>query len=143
MARHPVGIDAEWLGQKVDLGIASTVLAPYELHELSARPPAQRPRRFLEYWTLKEAFVKATGKGMSQPLDRFWFRLERVGKPTIGFAAGDSSHDDQWQFLQLNELSRGHLLAVAVKPSAPMTLGIETWHAPGIFYRPIIGLPPS
>ena len=51
VARHPVGIDAEWLGREVDLGIASSVLAPQELDKPSRWPHAQRHPRLLEYWT--------------------------------------------------------------------------------------------
>ena len=126
VARHPVGIDAEWLGRKIDLGIASSVLATQELNELFRWPSNQRHSRLLEYWTLKEAFVKATGRGLSQPLDRFWFRLERTGVPTIGFAAGESSQEEMWQFVQHNELSLEHLLAVAVKLPGPAMLNVET-----------------
>lgn len=128
VARHPVGIDAEWLGRKLDLRIASSVLAPQELHELSRWPLAQRHTRLLEYWTLKEAFIKATGKGISQPLKRFWFQLARPRKPAIAFAAGEPYQDDQWQFVQHNELSPEHLLAVAVKLPVHAMLRVEMRH---------------
>ncbi len=126
VARHPVGTDAESLDKTVDLELAPRVLAPAELDELSGQPPERRSARFLEYWTLKEAFVKATGKGLSQPLQQFWFQLDRAGEPTIDFAVGEPARGENWQFLQVNQLSPAHRLAVAVKLPGPTTLHLET-----------------
>ena len=46
-------------------------------------PRPARAEGFFRLWTLKEAFIKATGKGLSQDLSSFWFRVD---PPAICFA---------------------------------------------------------
>jgi 4'-phosphopantetheinyl transferase len=45
--------------------LADTVLTVREREELSNHSPNRRTRRFLEYWTAKEAFLKLDGLGLS------------------------------------------------------------------------------
>lgn len=53
-------------------GIAQRFFHPEELAFLEAAPDAaEKERRFFRLWTLKESFIKATGKGLSQPLNSF------------------------------------------------------------------------
>jgi 4'-phosphopantetheinyl transferase len=127
VSRHSVGLDAEWIEQRLDLQIAPSVLTTLELAELQQTPYAQRRQRLLEYWTMKEAFVKATGRGLYQALDRFWFQLEDGKKPTFNVAVGESYQADQWQFAQLKGVSPGHEMAVAVAlpPEVKLTLDVR------------------
>ena len=114
VSNHPVGLDAEWSKREVDLGMAPLVLSGLELADLDRAPEARRAQRFLEYWTLKEAFIKATGRGLSQPLGRFWFHLRETQEPEINFARGEQYHAKLWRFAQPKELSPSHEIAVAV-----------------------------
>lgn len=69
-----VGIDVEALARRVsdDAAIARRHFTPGEQAALERRAdPVERRRTFLELWTAKEAFIKATGRGLSLPLDRF------------------------------------------------------------------------
>jgi 4'-phosphopantetheinyl transferase len=50
--------------------LASYALAPSERQVVSAAPEDLRPWLFCRYWTLKEAYVKARGMGMSLPLEQ-------------------------------------------------------------------------
>jgi len=45
--------------------------------------------RFLELWTLKEAYLKARGRGISIPLRGFQFRLSDSGPPRVASVNGD------------------------------------------------------
>ena len=66
-----VGVDTEHVGRAAPLEIADRFLAAAEVASLHALPPEGRPRRFLEYWTLKESYIKARAMGLSIPLDTF------------------------------------------------------------------------
>ena len=52
-------------------GIARQFFSPREQAALQALPPARRLDGFFNGWTRKEAFVKATGCGLSLSLDSF------------------------------------------------------------------------
>jgi 4'-phosphopantetheinyl transferase len=66
-----VGIDVEEIGRcGTDLDeLADAVLAPEEKASFARVPAASRERTFATWWTRKEALVKATGEGLSTPLD--------------------------------------------------------------------------
>jgi 4'-phosphopantetheinyl transferase len=71
---HEVGVDVEPLSRGGEcLEVAESVFSPRELAGLFALEPALRPRRALDLWTLKEAYIKARKKGLALPLDRFSF----------------------------------------------------------------------
>ena len=87
---------------------------------------ALRSRRFLEYWTLKEAFVKALGRGLSVPLDQFSFHFRPDGLAlTLSGALAASERDvDRWRFFQ-GEIAPSHVLAVACSLSRGVPLEIS------------------
>lgn len=87
-----IGCDIENLSRKISIkAIAQRYFSTTEFDALMALPPPLQRRRFFEYWTLKEAFVKATGMGISQGLESFNF--------TIGKAkAGQFNHNIQLNF---------------------------------------------
>lgn len=70
-----VGVDVEAADRAgLDLALAERFFAPEEAAGLRAIHDARRAREhFIALWTLKEAFVKALGTGLAQPLDSFAF----------------------------------------------------------------------
>jgi 4'-phosphopantetheinyl transferase len=71
VAEVPVGVDVEDLaGRPADPLLEAETLAPAELAMLDAGDPAQRPTTFLRLWTRKEALLKATGTGLSVPMQQ-------------------------------------------------------------------------
>lgn len=73
-----IGCDIESRSRIVDLkSIARRYFSASEVKTLLALPATQQQARFFEYWTLKEAYVKATGQGLSIPLDAFSFNIGR------------------------------------------------------------------
>lgn len=69
---HDVGIDVEYI--KEDFAtqeIAERFFSKYEIEVLSALPREEQAAGFFRCWTRKEAYIKATGSGLSHPLDQF------------------------------------------------------------------------
>lgn len=95
-------------------GVADRFFSPSEARALRALPPARRSERFLEYWTLKESYIKATGKGLSMPLDRFSFHLDEGPRIRISFAPGCEGSPRLWQFALLRP-TPAHVLALGVR----------------------------
>ena len=68
---RPVGVDIELQRADIDLaGIASTCFSPVERRDIFIAP-ADAQARFFRYWTCKEAWIKADGRGLSLPLVDF------------------------------------------------------------------------
>ncbi|SFU82439.1 4'-phosphopantetheinyl transferase [Methylobacterium sp. 174MFSha1.1] len=60
-----IGIDVEGAARPVDWdGVAPVFLHPVELAAYRGLPAGARPRQALEYWSVKEACLKATGEGL-------------------------------------------------------------------------------
>lgn len=86
LSSSPVGVDVEALSRGVELvGTATRMFSPAENAALMALPENERPRRAVELWTTKEAYVKARGEGISVRLTKFGvvaegprYRLEDV-----------------------------------------------------------------
>lgn len=91
------GIDVEPLDRGVNLAIAGRYFCPEETAWLSGLPGERQGEGFLRLWTLKEAFIKATGLGLSQELDSFWFE---VFPPAIRFKAAIADDPASWWFEQ-------------------------------------------
>jgi 4'-phosphopantetheinyl transferase len=109
-----IGVDAEVINDAVDSQqIAERFFAPAEVAALRKLAPDERQYRFFEFWTLKESFTKALGLGLSVPLNRFAFVIDRKGPIEILF--GPSCVDDprNWHFSLLQPV-KGYLIAVAL-----------------------------
>lgn len=108
-----VGIDVEERGRRVDyLGLAERYFAAAEARHLRELPEDQRAEAFFAIWTLKEAFVKGIGRGLSFPLDAFCFDLDVkrliAFRPLADFVCPD------WHFHQF-DLGERHCGALAVQ----------------------------
>lgn len=109
---HDVGVDVEWLDRRPASGdLARRFFAPAECAQLEAIPPALADEAFLSFWTLKESYIKAIGKGLAQPLDSFFFTLDPLA---IHFGPGVEDDAAAWQFRQFRPTPR-HLMALALR----------------------------
>lgn len=108
-----VGIDVECLERRVDSQtIASRYFSQREMKALKTLSGNEQDTRFLEYWTLKESYVKARGGGLSIPLDSFYFERDIHGHWQIGFDS-DDDQSDAWQFVCLRLATR-HVMSIAI-----------------------------
>ena len=80
------------------------------------RHAADRADRALTLWTLKEAYIKARGMGLTLPLQEISFLFEDA--ETFRFEVDSSVDEDlgRWQFCRINHA--GHRIALAVEAAA-------------------------
>lgn len=99
-----LGIDVE-REDRADgvLEVAASCFSDVELAHLASLDEATRRRRAVEFWALKESYVKALGDGLSAPLRQITF-VEHGGRWHVDGAPAWSFH--------LTHL-HGHALAVA------------------------------
>ena len=110
---HDVGVDVEDTARFVDaIGIAERCFSKTEVEELRALPAHLRRERFFDYWTLKEAYLKGRGMGLSIPLHKFTIEFGQMPGPTV---VVDPDVDDGacWQ-LTLTSPTARHRLSSAV-----------------------------
>src|SRR5690606_1228898 len=108
-----VGVDVEARERvKLERALVARCCGPEEAAGVG--PHGDRWRdRFLQYWTLKESYLKAVGLGISVPLDEVCFRID--GEPRSCFRGSLAGADAGWAF-DLTTLGSTHYLAVAVSP---------------------------
>ncbi|MEQ8786608.1 MAG: 4'-phosphopantetheinyl transferase superfamily protein [Pirellulaceae bacterium] len=116
-----LGVDVEFLGRpRSDLKLARRYFAAAETATLEGLDPETLHDRFLQFWTLKESYIKAVGDGLAMPLERFAFRLDERRPPTISFS--DSTEDPtRWRFAQLR-FGGEHLASIALHGEIPMSI---------------------
>lgn len=118
-----IGVDVEDIERQGEtVSIADRFFSPLEVAALHAVPEAARRGRFFDYWTLKEAYIKARGMGLSIPLDHFSFIIEPGRAIRIAFAPMLEDDPSTWQFAQLRPTPR-HLISAAVRRSGEPDLG--------------------
>lgn len=95
-----LGVDTEYLTRKVDiLNLAKRYFSEQEYAGLAALDVKDFDKRFLELWTLKEAYIKACGMGLAIPLKDFSFSFNDE-KISINFSADRDDSPEHWQFWQ-------------------------------------------
>jgi 4'-phosphopantetheinyl transferase len=107
-----VGVDVEALGRDPDVdGIADRYFAPDEVTWLRQAAGNARRERFFRLWTLKEAYLKATGEGIAESLHAISFALNDDGT-VRGFAA-PGQDAPTWTFFT-ERIGVGFLVSVAL-----------------------------
>jgi 4'-phosphopantetheinyl transferase len=110
-----IGVDVEnFRTREVSIGIADHYFAPQEVSVLNGAPAHEQQYRFFEYWTFKEAYIKARGMGLSLPLDKFSFGYP--GDQAVEIAIHPELGDDaaRWQFWQFRPTPE-YLVAVCAE----------------------------
>jgi 4'-phosphopantetheinyl transferase len=134
----PVGVDVESLGRAVDGDdIAERYFSPPEIAGFQELAGVERATRFIELWTLKEAYLKAIGAGLSNPLNDFGFELK--GSSALVFNAPPDAARADWQFA-LFAPSASHRLAVAVRSDREVDYTVRSWPAGTVVSKTAIRL---
>jgi 4'-phosphopantetheinyl transferase len=110
-----IGVDLEWIRDNLEVEqIACRFFSPREAAMLRDLPAPVRNEAFFRCWTLKEAYIKALGKGLSLPLDRFTVSFAPDAAKALLEIDSDAegfSHCD----LALLAPGSGYMAAVAVE----------------------------
>jgi 4'-phosphopantetheinyl transferase len=94
-----IGVDVEQASRSVNAAeLSRRFFSPEENAALEELPPGRLQALFPLYWTLKEAYIKALGRGLSHPLDSFSFRLMGERPHRIGFSAEEPQEPEKWRF---------------------------------------------
>lgn len=136
-----VGVDAEYRARRTDpLAIARRFFSAGDAHAVEAADPSARAERFLERWTLREAYTKVLGTPLLE-LDResVTFATDAPAGPRRVGAAADAG--EAWCFWLLRPTPE-HVVALAwrataVAPAHPR-LTLRRWPTPESPHRPPI-----
>ncbi|KAF3998028.1 4'-phosphopantetheinyl transferase family protein [Glaciimonas immobilis] len=138
LARGAVGVDVErFAPEVVPEVLIPMVCSLLEAKEIRSLPThKQRVKRLLSLWTLKEAYLKAIGVGLTTDPRKVTFNLDAQLQPTL-LAPPEGDLPDQfahgWKFIVMPDYGE-YVLALAVQNmhrDAGSTL-TPCWHDAGI-----------
>jgi 4'-phosphopantetheinyl transferase len=120
----PIGVDGERLRDLPDLdSIAAHFFSPLERAFIRDAAVVVRVNRFFYLWTLKEAWLKAKGEGLSGPLTEFEIVPGPDGNPNLR-ASRCGVPSDQWRLRSFYPVP-GWIGAIATRDEARIVL--RTW----------------
>jgi 4'-phosphopantetheinyl transferase len=105
-----VGVDVEYI--RADFAseeIARRFFSPTEVEAFNALPKDQQVAGFFRCWARKEAYIKAIGRGLSQPLDGFDVTLAPDVTPAL--VRADEDDVSRWS---LSDIDAGEDYAAAL-----------------------------
>ena len=112
-AQGELGVDIEILEERNFLRIAHRYFHAKEVEQLQSCNETERATLFFKLWTLKEAFLKATGEGIANGLNKVSFSFGE-DSITASFDKSLQESPDDWQFQQAI-LPKNLLVALALK----------------------------
>lgn len=120
------GIDVEKI-RLIDgiLDIAHTHFGRAELEDLVSKTGETRQSRFIEYWTLKEAYLKGTGKGLTDPLNSIEFSIDEHLNIQQRKMSGAKRVIENWDFKLMRPVDN-YRVAVAIQNLHGSTLNVVT-----------------
>lgn len=110
-----VGIDVESFrgGRSMPVDLARRFFARPEVSAIENASPAEQVWLFCAHWTLKEAYLKARGLGLSVRLDWVTFALNQALPILADVHPALGETPDNWEF-RLAGLTSRHVLALAL-----------------------------
>lgn len=100
---HEVGIDIEHIRSDIEYEqIARHAFSTYEVATLLALPLHERAAAFFRCWTIKEAYIKGLGGGLSIPLDQFDCAFTLDMPAAIVATRPDATQASRWTVARLD-----------------------------------------
>lgn len=119
---HPVGVDVEaWITEMEHRSVAEQFFSPAERTALAPLHGEALHRAFFACWTRKEAYIKATGLGVSAGLDYFDVALAENGQAALLADRRHPGATQQWAMRDL-PIADGYSGALVC---AATTVGVE------------------
>ncbi|PKO23429.1 MAG: 4'-phosphopantetheinyl transferase [Chloroflexi bacterium HGW-Chloroflexi-1] len=110
-----IGVDIEYIRPMPNIEqIVGRFFSASESAALQALPPGQQLEAFFNCWTRKEAYIKAIGDGLAQPLDQFQVSLAPGELPQLLRVEKNSSEVARWRMEALKP-APGYVAALAVE----------------------------
>ena len=106
--RYRIGFDLEPKNRGTNLeALAERQFSSIEQQQFLAAPLVERQRLFFQFWTLKESYIKLTGKGLTENLASFGFDLnnakplcyvqgQKVEQIRFGLFDAGAAHQAAW-----------------------------------------------
>lgn len=112
-----VGVDIEQVRSMSDTrSLAEAFFAREECDQLPCAEPGLSAG-FFRCWTLKEAFLKSTGEGLSRSLDSFAVRFNDIARTGLLRICNPSDDPAKWT-LQSFEVRPGYIGALAIRATS-------------------------
>lgn len=113
--QQEVGVDVEYMRPVLDADqLAERFFSARESAALRSLPAHERHAAFFTCWTRKEAYIKAIGEGLSQPLDQFDVSLAPGEPPHFLSIRGDRAEAQHWSLFSLAP-DENYAAAIAVR----------------------------
>lgn len=125
---RPVGVDIEFIRQGAEFSrIAERFFTSNEAQALRNCPAPLQAEAFFRYWTRKEAFIKAVGKGLALGLGTFEVSIEPGDGDALLGVSDDPAAVERWHLSDV-DAAAGFAAAVAVEQRG---LALACWDWPG------------
>lgn len=122
-----IGVDIEQIDSSVQtLKLAQRFFSPREASELVALPEAIQLAGFYRGWTCKEAYLKATGFGLSFPLNKFSVSLDPRLPVELLEVIDQPEELNRWRLLSLDPAG-GFAAAVMFEASDDVSLIVSSF----------------
>jgi 4'-phosphopantetheinyl transferase len=113
--KREIGVDVEQLRSNFDLdAIARRFFSAHEQEQLFALPAEERPEAFFRCWTRKEAYIKATGDGLSLPLSQFDVLIAPKDRDALAATRPDATEAARWSMREV-PAGAGYVGALCVR----------------------------
>lgn len=109
-----VGVDVELIRHDFEAAaIATRFFSEVEQEQLAALPAEERHETFFRCWTRKEAYIKATGEGLSLPLRQFDVSIAPGSQDALLATRPDAAESKRWSLRDV-EVKTGYAGAICV-----------------------------
>jgi 4'-phosphopantetheinyl transferase len=113
--QREIGVDVEQIRSDVEVeSIARRFFSTNERMQLAALPSEEKVDAFFRCWTRKEAYIKATGDGLSLPLDQFDVSLGMEAGNALLATRPDESEVSRWLLREV-PTEPGYIAAVCAR----------------------------